>query len=110
MPPNPSLEAEDEHYASSEDSDFAPDAAPEPASDESESEDATTHGPSKRKCTETIADGKDKDDGYDNSGDEAIIAKGQKGRKRAHAKGQHVDDEEGGEGGLVKTRAQRAAE
>lgn len=110
MPPCPSLEAEDEQYASSEDSDFAPDAAPEPASDESESGDATAHGPSKRKCTETIADGKGEEDGYDNSGDEAIIAKGQKRRKRAHAKGQYVDDEEGGEGGLVKTRAQRAAE
>lgn len=55
---------------------------------------------------ETTADG---GDDYDNSGDEAIIERGRKRQKRAKAKGETVDDE-GGEGGLIKTRRQRAAE
>ncbi|KAG5980808.1 hypothetical protein E4U55_003587 [Claviceps digitariae] len=110
MPPD-SLEDDDEQYASSQDSDFAPDAAPEPASDESDSEEAPADDALKRKHTETIASGpNDEGDGYDNSGDEAIIIKGQKRRKRIQEKGQLVDDEEGGQGGLIKTRAQRAAE
>ncbi|KAG6033447.1 hypothetical protein E4U41_006911 [Claviceps citrina] len=121
---------DDEQYASSQDSDFAPDAAPEPASDdESDSEDAAAAGAaagavgsSKRTHAETIASGgggkSGVDAGYDNSGDEAIIVKGQKRRRRAQERGQPVDDDddddddddEGGQGGLVKTRAQRAAE
>ncbi|KAG5942637.1 swr complex subunit [Claviceps sorghi] len=110
MPPDPS-EDDDEQYASSQDSDFAPDAAPEPASDESDSEDDPADGPSKRHNTDTAAGRRsDEGDGYDNSGDEAIIVRGQKKRKRAQEKGQLVDHEEGGQGGLVKTRAQRAAE
>ncbi|KAG6000521.1 hypothetical protein E4U21_005365 [Claviceps maximensis] len=110
MPPDP-LEDDDEQYASSQDSDFAPDAAPEPVSDESDSEDTPAGGPSKRTRTNAVAETRsDQDDGYDNSGDEAIIVKGKKRRKRAQEEGQLVDGEEGGQGGLVKTRAQRAAE
>ena len=110
MPPD-LLEDDDEQYASSQDSDFAPDAAPEPASDESDSEETPAEGPSKRTHTKAVAGGRnDEGDGYDNSGDEAIIVKGQKRRKRAQEKGRVFDDEEGGQGGLVKTRAQRAAE
>ncbi|KAH0596213.1 hypothetical protein MHUMG1_06074 [Metarhizium humberi] len=110
MPPGPVLDEEDEQYASSQDSDFAPDEAPEPVSDQSDAEDAEEGG-KKRKQSEP--DGQAHDDGYDNSGDEAIIAKGKKRRKRAEEKGEKgrpVDEDEGGEGGLVKTRAQRAAE
>ncbi|KAG6044569.1 swr complex subunit [Claviceps sp. LM77 group G4] len=111
MPPDP-LADDDEQYASSQDSDFAPDAAPEAASDASDSEDATVDGPLKRKHAEAVAGPSDREDhGYDNSGDEAIIGKGRKRRRRAQERGQLVDeDEEGGPGGLVKTRAQRAAE
>lgn len=62
-------------------------------------------------------------DGFENSGDEAVIQKGQKKLSRKQAKknktkGTHggagndeeEEDDEGGEGGLVKTRAMRAAE
>ncbi|EFY93358.1 swr complex subunit [Metarhizium acridum] len=107
MPPDPVLDEEDEQYASSQDSDFAPDEAPEPVSDQSDAEDAE-EGDKKRRSSEP--DGQAHDDGYDNSGDEAIIAKGTKRRKRAEEKGRPIDEDEGGEGGLVKTRAQRAAE
>ncbi|KAG6265087.1 swr complex subunit [Claviceps purpurea] len=111
MPPDP-LADDDEQYASSQDSDFAPDAAPEAASDASDSEDAPVDGPLKRTHAEAVAGPSDREDhGYDNSGDEAIIGKGRKRRRRAQERGQLVDeDEEGGPGGLVKTRAQRAAE
>lgn len=101
---------EDEQYASSEDSDFASDTAPAPVSDASDSEPepeqaGTKRRPAKAKAKEPGAD----EAGYDNSGDEAIIEKGRKRRRRARDKG--VDEyEEGGEGGLVKTRRQRAAE
>ncbi|KAG5934216.1 hypothetical protein E4U60_004029 [Claviceps pazoutovae] len=112
MVPDPLLADGDEQYASSQDSDFAPDAAPEAASDASDSEDAPVDGPLKRTHAEAVAGPSDREDhGYDNSGDEAIIGKGRKRRRRAQERGQLVDeDEEGGPGGLVKTRAQQAAE
>lgn len=99
---------EDEDYQSSQDSDFAPDDAPDAASGPSDSEDETDEAARKRRrpVNETTADG---GDDYDNSGDEAIIERGRKRQKRAKAKGETVDDE-GGEGGLIKTRRQRAAE
>lgn len=101
---------EDEQYASSEDSDFAPDAAPAQDSEQSDSEDeaAGSDRPSKRQRTE----GGQGDAGYDNSGDEAIIKRGEK-KKRKKGKdktGLDAEDDEGGEGGLIKTRRQRAAE
>lgn len=104
MSADPALE-EDDQYASSEDSDFAPDVVPAAASD---SEDEADEPASKRHPAKGNEDGAD-DAGYHNSGDEAIIEKGRKRRRRAQDKG--VDEyEEGGEGGLVKTRRQRAAE
>ncbi|KAM0436834.1 hypothetical protein ACHAPT_002547 [Fusarium lateritium] len=103
MPPDPILD-EDEQYASSEDSDFAPDAAPDPASDHSGSEDGNDRP--KRPANDKEAE----EAGYDNSGDEAIIKRGEKRRKRAQGKGTRGDEDEGGEGGLIKTRRQRAAE
>ncbi|KAM0562250.1 hypothetical protein ACHAPJ_002696 [Fusarium lateritium] len=106
MPPDLLLE-DDEQYASSEDSDFAPDDAPNPASDHSDLEDEGGKATNKRSHP---LDGEDAADaGYDNSGDEAVIKKGEKRRRKTQAKGAR-EDEEGGEGGLVKTRRQRAAE
>lgn len=113
---------EDEQYASSEDSDFAPDAAPaqEGESDQSDSEAEADDRPSKRRRTAAETNGSGnagggEDLGYDNSGDEAIIKKGEKkSKKRKDKSGQRTDkdddDDEGGEGGLIKTRRQRAAE
>lgn len=106
MPPDPLLE-EDEQYASSEDSDFSPDNAPQQTSDHSDLEDEDDKTTNKR--SHPVDDEDAADAGYDNSGDEAIIKRGEKRRKKTHAKGVHEDDE-GGEGGLVKTRRQRAAE
>ncbi|KAK3401122.1 SWR1-complex protein 5 [Sordaria brevicollis] len=111
MPPTLELLAED--YASEEDSDFAPEAAEaaEESSvsddeDEEVRDDAEKNKPEKRK--RATAD-EAEDAGYDNSGDEAIIKKGEKRQKKA--KTQDVaGDEETGKGGLIKTRAQRAVE
>lgn len=108
MPPDPVLDDDDEQYASSEDSDFAPVNAPAAASEHSDSDaepDADAAKPVKKR--RPAADAEAEDAGYDNSGDEAIIERGNRRRKRGKA---DVDDDEGGEGGLVKTRRQRAAE
>ncbi|RDL39372.1 SWR1-complex protein 5 [Venustampulla echinocandica] len=116
MPPE--LIPDDEEYASSEDSDFAPDAAPvrddeEVSSDsELEAESVKTTKPAKRKRGTDAEEAEDA--GFENSGDEAIIEKGKKRRKKKGKKGKKGNDEavedEGGEGGLVKTRSMRAAE
>ncbi|KAI6091872.1 BCNT-domain-containing protein [Hypoxylon rubiginosum] len=99
----------DEDYASDEDSDFAPDAAPaEDASDASEPEEEQTEQeqiPNKKRKADADAD----NDGFENSGDEAIIQKGKKKRKKQHRK-DGAEDDEGGEGGLIKTRSMRAQE
>ena len=109
MPPDPLLD-EDEQYASSEDSDFAPDDAPNQASDQSDVEDEKEGGNrATNKRTLPAADEDAADAGYDNSGDEAIIKRGEKRRKKTEARGVQEGDE-GGEGGLIKTRRQRAAE
>ncbi|PNY24394.1 Swr1-complex protein 5 [Tolypocladium capitatum] len=111
MPPDPFTDDDDEQYASSEDSDFAPDEAPEQGSEQSDSDDGEAKPTAKRRRPAGDVDGQDgQDDGYDNSGDEAIIEKGRKRRKKAKNKGQACDDEDGGEGGLIKTRRQRAEE
>ncbi|KAK3340215.1 SWR1-complex protein 5 [Neurospora tetraspora] len=111
MPPTLELLAED--YASEEDSDFAPEAAEaaEESSvsdddDEEAGDDAEKSKPEKRKRA-TVDEVEDA--GYDNSGDEAIIKRGEKRQKKAKAK-DVADDEETGEGGLIKTRSQRAVE
>ncbi|KAI1321857.1 bucentaur or craniofacial development-domain-containing protein [Xylariaceae sp. FL0255] len=103
----------DEEYASEEDTDFDPDAAP--AGDQSESESdndddgdkpkTTTATPKRKKTTDPPPE-----DDFDNSGDEAVITKGQKRHKKAKRADGHLDDDEGGEGGLIKTRSQRAQE
>ena len=111
----PLIDDEDDQYASSEDSDFAPDAAPAQDSDASDSEGAAadeSDRPSKRRRTAGDAGIAD-DVGYDNSGDEAIVKKGEKKKRKKdknRARQDAQDDDEGGEGGLIKTRRQRAAE
>lgn len=106
MLPDP-LSDEDDQYASSEDSDFAPDAVPghDHVPDQSDAEDENNPSSKRSRPDE---DTKADDAGYDNSGDEAIIKRGEK-RRRKTGKGAREEDE-GGEGGLIKTRRQRAAE
>jgi len=100
----------DEDYASEEDSDFAPEPAQQDRDSSAESDDDAD-------TPEQRPDGKRKrqpddaadDAGFENSGDEAVIEKGKRRRKRA--KGRDGDElDEGGEGGLIKTRSQRAQE
>ncbi|KAK3950770.1 bucentaur or craniofacial development-domain-containing protein [Pseudoneurospora amorphoporcata] len=112
MPPTLELLAED--YASEEDSDFAPEAAEaaeessvsDDDNDEEVGDDAEKLKPENRKRT-TVDEAEDA--GYDNSGDEAIIKKGEKRQKKAKTK-DVAGEEETGEGGLIKTRSQRAVE
>lgn len=100
-------EGDDEQYASSQDSDFAPEVASAADTDTSDSED---DGVKLKQGKRTAgADTNTKDASYDNSGDEAIIEKGKRRRKK-HKVGVEDKDDEGGEGGLIKTRRQRAAE
>ncbi|KAG9248267.1 bucentaur or craniofacial development-domain-containing protein [Calycina marina] len=108
---------DDEDYASSEDSDFAPDAAPATAADVSSDEDSDADESPTEKTIKHIkkpakrkrGDEKAEDLGFENSGDEAIIEKGLKRQKR-RKRGEVEDEDEGGEGGLVKTRSMRAQE
>ncbi|CAK7273792.1 swr complex subunit [Sporothrix epigloea] len=109
----PDTVMDDDHYASSEDSDFAPEDAPNAASvADSDSEDdavAKTVAPNSQQTGRAAAAGKDEeaeDAGFENSGDEAVIGKGKK-RQRKHG---DSDGEDGGRGGFVKTRHQRANE
>lgn len=117
MPPDTILDQEDD-YASSEDSDFAPEEAgaeerePTPSEDEDEVASSAAQpaaATNKRKRRQAGDNDEAEDAGFENSGDEAIIGKGKKRLKRA-TRQNGLDDDEGGEGGLIKTRAQRAAE
>merc|ERR1711939_1007457 len=113
MPPE--LIPDDEEYASEEDSDFAPDAAPAPdaesSDEESEAEEpaaiANKTQPKKRKRGD---DEETEDLGFENSGDEAIMKEGSKARRKKGKKNKEELEDEGGEGGLVKTRSMRAQE
>lgn len=117
MPPalDPVLD-EDSDYASSEDSDFAPEAAPAAAvsdsSSDSDSEPETEGGaakPKKRKRkTKDVQEAEDL--GFENSGDEAIVKEHSK-KQRKNKKGKNaVEEEEGdtGEGLFVRTRRMAA--
>ncbi|OAA78140.1 SWR1-complex protein 5 [Akanthomyces lecanii RCEF 1005] len=100
------LTDEDEQYDSANDSDFAPDGEPNiVSSDEGEEGEEGRKRKKSRKDTTDKSAIADDDVVYENSGDEAIITKGRKKLKKL----KNADDE-GGEGGLIKTRAQRAAE
>ncbi|KAM3430629.1 hypothetical protein MY4824_007598 [Beauveria thailandica] len=101
------MEEEDEQYDSANDSDFAPDGEPNVVSSDDE-DDEDDEGRKRKKPSKENADAAtaaEYDVVYENSGDEAIITKGKKRLKKA----KNADDE-GGDGGLIKTRAQRAAE
>ncbi|KAG8161791.1 hypothetical protein KVR01_008778 [Diaporthe batatas] len=105
---------DDEDYASSEDSDFAPEEAPERGDDASSDDedepagDAGAPAPAKRKRKTQAGDAEGAEDaGFENSGDEAIIGRGKKKQKSRQAQ---RDEDEGGEGGLIKTRSMRAVE
>jgi hypothetical protein len=121
MPPE--LIPSDDEYASEEDSDFAPDAVPAANEDDSSDDEADidelaidtkaqpkTNKKRKRGDNEEEAE----DVGYENSGDEEIIGEGVRERKKAKkGKGKKSREEledEGGEGGLIKTRSMRAQE
>ncbi|OBR14182.1 bucentaur or craniofacial development [Colletotrichum higginsianum IMI 349063] len=122
MPPDPIID--EEEYESSQDSDFAPDdgVAAEGDSEASESEadgdDAATKTTTTAAATTTkrkrdTNDNEAEDAGFENSGDEALIKKATKKQKRRKAKdadGVPDEEDEGGEGGLVKTRSMRAGE
>ncbi|KAM3566937.1 hypothetical protein ARSEF4850_000108 [Beauveria asiatica] len=100
------MEEEDEQYDSANDSDFAPDGEPNVISSDDE-DDEDDEGRKRKKPSKENADAAtaaEYDVVYENSGDEAIITKGKKRLKKA----KNADDE-GGDGGLIKTRAQRAA-
>ncbi|KAF3926154.1 hypothetical protein ABW21_db0202692 [Orbilia brochopaga] len=105
--------ADDDEYHSSEDEDFDPDQQldlgdeDDAASSESESEGETSkpgRKGSKRKIKDVSSTQADLI--QDDSGDEAII----RGAKAKRKKTKGESDDEGGEGGLIKTRAQRARE
>lgn len=127
--PLPDAAVVDDAYASSEDSDFAPDNVPDNASaadsddgdndDNDDKETADAAGATtERKHGPGAGDGAEAEDaGFENSGDEAIIGKGKKRRRRdkeAAAADVRSDDDAdgdgGGVGGFVKTRHQRANE
>ncbi|KAL2752484.1 hypothetical protein ACRALDRAFT_2072938, partial [Sodiomyces alcalophilus JCM 7366] len=113
----------DEEYESSQDSDFNPEAnnATNPVSDNDSDSDSSdgqdSASPNKRKRPSEVD--QIEDAGFENSGDEAVIRKAIKKKKRKHksrtrdengAQLGEADDDEGGEGGLVKTRSMRAQE
>lgn len=105
----------DEDYASEEDSDFSPDAvaADEKEDGEEASESEDDSAPQSGATTKRKRDATEPDNGeddYENSGDELIISKGKKRQKKHKAKDGAANDDEGGEGGLIKTRSMRATE
>jgi type II secretory pathway component HofQ len=122
--PDPLLD-DDSNYASSEDPDFAPDAATQaPISDSSGSE-SETEGNSidARRTKEHARKGRAKsgrrkrekdegakDLGFENSGDEEVVETGLKKRRKRSKKDDRVDDDEsdGGNGGFVRTRRMAA--
>jgi hypothetical protein len=114
---------EDSDYASSEDSNFAPDEVPQAAGSgssdsdsESEAENDTDDVKSAKEqkikgVTRTVKRKRDKiegaeDVGFENSGDEEIVEKGLKRRRKRGKKSNEDEDDdgEGGEGGFVRTR------
>jgi len=105
-------EPEDEDYDSNEDEDFNPEAAPAAdedvsASSDSDDENETTDGAKKPKSKPVKRKAPTDAEEELDSGDEATI----KERKRKRRKGKDREGEDsGGEGGLIKTRAQRQVE
>ena len=109
----PDPEPQDEDYDSNEDEDFNPEAAPAADDDVSASsdsgEDSETAAEAKKKKKKSksrpVKRQAPTEEELD-SGDEATI----KERKRKRRKEKDREDDSGGEGGLIKTRAQRLVE
>ncbi|KAI0802615.1 bucentaur or craniofacial development-domain-containing protein [Xylaria sp. FL0064] len=102
---------DDDDHASEDDSDFAPGAAAAEGGSGSESDseaDADQPAGATPKRKRKDADAQEED--FENSGDETIIRKGEKRQKKAKRADGDAEEEEGGEGGLIKTRRQRAQE
>ncbi|KAI0535207.1 bucentaur or craniofacial development-domain-containing protein [Xylaria digitata] len=104
---------DEDDYASGDDSDFAPTAAVAEDGSGSESEpepelngDQSTGVTPKRRRT----DADTVEDDFENSGDETVIQKGIKRQRKAKRTDGDAEEDEGGEGGLIKTRRQRAQE
>lgn len=115
MPPE--IVPSDSDYASEEDSDFAPDAAPtqeaESSDSESEADEPTSIEQAKPKTKKRKRAGEEEaeDLGFENSGDEAIIKEYEAPKRKKGKKGRAAElEDEGGEGGFVKTRSMRAVE
>lgn len=101
-------EEEEDDYVSEEDSDFAPDAENAAEADDGDELSASDNEGNAISAPKT-AQKRPAEDQID-SGDEAIIEKAKKRQKKKAKNGQDKDEDEGGEGGLVKTRSMRAAE
>jgi hypothetical protein len=115
MPPE--IVPSDSDYASEEDSDFAPDAAPaqeaESSDSESEGDEPTSIEKAKPKSKKRKRAGEEEveDLGFENSGDEAIIKEYEAPKRKKGKKGRAAElEDEGGEGGFVRTRSMRAVE
>lgn len=108
-------ESEEEEYDENADEDFNPDKADAEAeqsssSDEEPAEKDTTKKGKKSKKRKTVADGDVLDADLD-SGDEATIQERKRKKRRKQEDATAAQDEDsGGEGGFVRTRAQRVAE
>ncbi|EOA85352.1 swr complex subunit [Exserohilum turcicum] len=108
------LETFEEKYHESSDDDFDPNAAPPEDASSSEDEDHVTIEPAQRKGKRKAPADEELD-----SGDEVTIQaarrkrsrkKGKKGSKNDDDAELIISDDEGGDGGLIKTRAQRRTE
>jgi Bucentaur or craniofacial development len=115
MPPE--IVPSDSDYASEEDSDFAPDAAPaaevESSDSESEADESASKTATKPKAKKRKRGGEEEaeDIGFENSGDEAIIKEYEAPKRKKGKKGRATElEDEGGEGGFVRTRSMRAVE
>lgn len=130
-PSSAPIKTNQDDYHSSEDEDFNPDAVcavGESGAEDEENEQelfqvqkdgANPKAKLKKRKRAQLGphDQEDQDDGDDldfsNSGDEATIKKGKRRKGNASANGTSLpaaEDDGGGEGGLIKTRAQRAKE
>ncbi|KAF2396442.1 BCNT-domain-containing protein [Trichodelitschia bisporula] len=104
---------DDEIYDSASDGDFNPDLVLADAGSSSDDEDAAPRV--KKAARKRVRDDDTLPDAELDSGDEATIQERKKKRRKAESDAAEADDEvlsdgEGGEGGFVKTRAQRRNE
>lgn len=101
---------QDGGYNSASDEDFNPDEAPPNNEAAESSSEADTNQATRTKRTRNKNTTEADDIDFENSGDEATIRSGRRKKPRTASKHGGVESDDGGEGGLVKTRAQRKAE